>query len=228
MQQIFKNQIIDPIFAYPSRIDLRWTRAFVRVQTPSTSMPDESSWATASFDNVARTTSAIAEEGTFRISINAIGGGTLTAGNKYVIEPADNNPNFVVTLSRIVSTTLIEVQDPLPQDIPALSGVYGLKASIELDLAQVTNVGQSIARWRVEDRDRRHYDWDQPFLIVNTHTNYTLDSSTLERMYPMVQRLRPDDTQLDELIETAWTNYVRPDIEGKGMKSNQIKSWERL
>tara|TARA_R100001230_G_C5686948_1_gene196932 strand:- start:2255 stop:3148 length:894 start_codon:yes stop_codon:yes gene_type:complete len=229
MQQIFKNQIVDPIFAYPSRIDLRWSRAFVRVQTPAVAMPDESTWTLATFDNVSRSVAGSSDEGTFRISLNPLGaGGSISPGYQYVVEPADNNPNFVITVARVVSTTLLEVQDPLPQNVPTGSFIYGIRASVELEPEQVKNVGQCIARWRVEDRDRRRYDWDQPFLIVNTHTNYSLNSSTLERMYPMVQRLRPDDTQLEELIETAWRNYVRPDIEGKGMKSNQIKSWERL
>lgn len=189
-------------------------------------MPE--SWTVAAIDSITRTVGSTAAEGATSITLSPIGLGALTAGNKYIVETRDGEPNFVIKLSRIVSSTVVETQDPLPQDIPASSTIRGFKASYELETAQVKGVGQAIARWRVEDRDRVRYDWDDPFLIVNVATNYNLTSEALERIYPQVQRLRPDDLSLNELIDVAWKNYVRPDLEGKGLKANQIKSWERL
>ena len=138
MQQIFKNQITVPIFDYPANLENRWTRAFVRVQTPSTAMPDV--WALASFDNVNKTVSGASEAGTFQVNLNAIGPvGSLTPGHKYVVEPANNDPNFVIEVARVISPTLFEVQDPLPQPVPNASLIRGFRASYELEPEHVTN-----------------------------------------------------------------------------------------
>ena len=228
MQQVFRNQTQDPIYAYPSDLDNFWSRAFVRVETPSKAMPDETSWSAAQIDRAARSVTVEGKEGATSLTHSTIGITPLTAGNQYIIEPANGEPNFIIKIARLASSSVSDLQDPLPQNVPIGSNIRGYRVSVELQADEVTNVGQSIARWRVEDRDRLQYIWDQPFLIVNAHTNYTLNSSTLERMYPMVQRLRQDDISLQELIEIGWTNYVRPDLEGKGLKANQIKSWERL
>lgn len=228
MQQLLRNQITIPVEAYPSDLGYLWNRAWVRVQTPSTPMPDDDTWAVADIDRAARTTTVAAPEGATEITHSTFGIVPLVPGNQYIIDPTDGSPSFIVTCGRLASSSVMELQDPLPQPVPVDSAIRGYRVSKILSLSEVSTQGTAIARWRVEDRDRISYVWDQPFLILNTLTNYHLNSSTLERIYPMVQRMRPDDLTLEELIETAWTNYLRPDLEGKGIKANQIKSWERL
>ena len=122
--------------------------------------------------------------------------------------------------------------DPLPMALPIGTIIAAYSVFYDLDASEVTNQGESIARWQVDIRvgsDIVQHVWDDPFLIVNAETNYTLNSASLVRTYPMVDRLRPPtDEDLTEIIKTGWTNYLRSDLEGKGIKANQIKSWERL
>tara|TARA_Y100000361_G_C11148016_1_gene339284 strand:- start:774 stop:1667 length:894 start_codon:yes stop_codon:yes gene_type:complete len=227
MQQILKGQTAIPIEGYSQDIDRRWSRAFVKVQTPSTALPD--TWTIAAIDNTAKTTQGASVEGATSINLSAIGSITNPApGDKYIIDCGNSTPLFTVQAENYGSNVLY-LRDPLPQPVPNGAAVIGYKVSYELDASHVTQEGQAIARWKIEDRDRVAHIWDQPFLIVNTQTNYTLTSDSLMRAYPIAERLHaPSDDNMTELIATAWRDYLRPDLEAKQIRANQIKSWERL
>ena len=147
MQQIFRNQTQDPIFGYPSDLNNFWSRAFIRVGTPSHAMPDESSWTAAQIDRAARGVTALCKEGTTTITHSPIGVTAFTVGNQYIVDLANGDPSFIVKLTHISSTSTFETQDPLPQDIPSGSSIRGFRVSFELDPDQVTDVGEAIARW---------------------------------------------------------------------------------
>ncbi|HAW74302.1 MAG TPA: hypothetical protein DCW74_01030 [Alteromonas australica] len=227
MQQLFKDQTTIHVESYPAKIDVEFRRAAVRIQTPSTPMPDEDNYDSASVEALNRIIAATASAGTHLLTFTAAPT-DLVVGHQYVVSTTDQEPNFVVKVSRVISSTQVQLQDPLPQEVPASSRIKGFRFSKELTAEQVKNEGQCIARWRGEDGDRNYYYWDEPFLIVRVATNYHLTSDKLERLYPLVLRLRPEDQTLAEIIEASWENYLRPDLESKGIRPNQIKSWERL
>ena len=226
MQQILKGQTAIPIEGYSQDISRSWRRAFVKIQTPSTALPE--TYTIAAIDSYVRTTQGAAVEGATQFNVSAIGAGVPVPGNKYIIDCRNNTPRFTVELEYYESNTFY-LRDPLPQPVPNGADVFGYRASYELDASHVTQEGQAVARWKIEDRDRVAHIWDQPFLIVNTQTNYTLTSSSLVRAYPIAERLHaPSDDNMTELIATAWRDYLRPDLEAKQIRANQIKSWERL
>ncbi len=225
MQQIIKDKTTAPIYAYPSDISTTWTAASVRVQTPQIALPDTPSAATV--DSASKTTNGATVEGSTVFNL-AAGGTDPAGGSKYIIDALNGTPRFTVTVSRFDSNKAY-LKDPLPQTVPNNSTLTGYRVARTLTAQEVKQEGQAIARWLVTDASGVAHVWDQPFLIVNTQTNYTLTSDSLMRAYPIAERLHaPSDDNMTELIETAWRDYLRPDLEAKQIRANQIKSWERL
>tara|TARA_R110002051_G_scaffold79005_2_gene142679 strand:- start:1394 stop:2296 length:903 start_codon:yes stop_codon:yes gene_type:complete len=232
MQQILINEVDVPLVSYPPIMD-RLNRARVRIQTPSHPMP--STWTNAIMDLFAESLSEDAREGATFVTVTALTLPLATVGFSYYFLTASGE-RFSVKVISIqsagIGTYKIHLADPLPMALPEATTMGGYAVFYNLDPSEVTNQGECIARWQVDVRvgsDTVQHVWDDPFLIVNAETNYTLNSASLVRTYPMVDRLRPPtDEDLTEIIKTGWTNYLRSDLEGKGIKANQIKSWERL
>lgn len=230
MQQIIKDEIHVDIFSYPPVME-RPFRAWIRLQTPASPMQDADT--AADFDSESGTTSVDAAEGTTTLRFSS--SVDYTPGSLYFVKP-DTGQAFAVKALAFNSISPgifdLTIADPLPMPVPSGSVVGGYRVSFAMSAENVSQQGRCIARWKFQVRDGLDvidHIWDEPFLIVNAQTNYQLTSSELVRIYPMADRLRPPtDEDLTELIETGWSNYVRPDLEGKGLKANQIKSWERL
>tara|TARA_R110000751_G_scaffold265397_1_gene364465 strand:- start:5288 stop:6196 length:909 start_codon:yes stop_codon:yes gene_type:complete len=234
MQQILVGQVTAPIQSYSPVLD-RINRAYVRVRTPSQSMPEV--WSNASLETFANAVLQVAaSEGQTFVDIGSLAAPTAIRGNDYYILDRDSGEKFVVTFMAysIVSAGIyrLHLKDPLPTTVADSSILSSFSVHYDLPVAAVANAGSSIARWKVDIRvgaEVVEHVWDQPFLITYAETNYTLTSASLVRMYPIVDRMRsPTDEDLTELIETGWTNYLRADLENKGMRANQIKSWDRL
>jgi hypothetical protein len=232
MQQILVNETDLPLVSYPPVLE-RIFRASVRLQTPSTPMLD--AWANAIIESFNDTVSVAASEGDTFLTFASASLPTLIVGRLYYVAPVTGE-RFSVKFTRLEPTGVgvyrMHLADPIPMALPVGTLIGAYSVSYEMDAAEVSQAGESIARWQVDIRvgtDIIQHVWDMPFLIVNAETNYRLTSNELIRIYPIADRLRPPtDEDLTELIETGWTNYVRPDLEGKGIKANQIKSWERI
>jgi len=232
MQQILVGETDVYLVSYPPVMD-RLFRARIRMQTPSTPMPE--AWTGADTDTFTESLSAAASEGDDFVTVSSVSTPTAVAGRQYYIS-APSGEKFSVKFTRAEAAGIgafrLHLADPLPMPLPVGTAIGAYAVFYEMAASEVTSPGQAIARWQVDIRvgaDIIQHVWDQPFLIVNAETNYTLNSANLVRMYPMVDRLRPPtDEDLTELIDVGWTNYLRADLEGKGIKANQIKSWERL
>jgi hypothetical protein len=232
MQQILINEIDVSLLSYPPVMD-RLFRARVRIQTPSHPMP--ATWTAAQLDSFTESLSVASREGETFLTVSSLATPLATDGRLYYVFTASGE-RFSVKLTDIQSVGIgsyrLHLADPLPMALPIGTNIGGYAVFYDFDATEVTNQGECIARWQVDIRvgaDIVQHVWDEPFLIVNAETNYTLNSASLVRTYPMVDRLRPPtDEDLTEIIKTGWTNYLRSDLEGKGIKANQIKSWERL
>jgi hypothetical protein len=234
VQQILVGQTTVPLVSYPPVLD-RIFRARIRLRTPSQEMP--TAWVAADLELFGSgTTSAAAPEGQTYIDISSLVTPTTIAGRDYFVTDSVSGQKFVITF--MASTVAgagsyrLHLKDPLPMALGDSSTVQSFSVSYDLLSTAVESAGSSIARWQIDIRvgaEITQHVWDEPFLIVYAETNYTLNSASLVRMYPIVDRMRsPTDEDLTELIETGWTNYLRADLENKGMRANQIKSWDRL
>lgn len=225
MQQILKDRTTTDLIGYPSDISKLWNAASVRVQTPSVALPD--AYSAATIDAASKTVNGSHAEGTNHLTLSH-GGTDPTNGRKYIIDTLDGSPKFTVTVTRFDSHVAY-LQDPLPKTVPSNSTLQGYQVRRTLTAEEVKLEGQGIARWQVTDAAGVAHVWDEPFLVVNSQTNYTLTADSLVRSYPIAERLHaPGDDNMIELIETAWRDYVRPDLEAKQIRANQIKSWERV
>ncbi len=204
------------LVGYPPA-DLRGSvsSATVRVHTPAASLPDSATAATLStFDT---TTDAAASRGATSISVASATGATvgrlILVGSDLVAEVAS------------ISGTTIGLRLPLPVAIASGAAVKGLDISISLSTAQTDEVGNGFALW-ISDNGT---EWPQPFVISHRAVAWHLTSAELRKRYPIVDQLTMQrDADFADVIETAWTAGIEPQLLSAGLQPENIRSWSVL
>ncbi len=224
MQQLIRKDTDEVLVGYPPTYDTP-TAAQIRVGTPAHAMGDsDSDYETATVEAVSATTNGVSKAGTTKLHFSSAP--TVVVGRRYFLELATGLKFDVEVLG--VDGNNVHLREPLQVECASGTAFKSYAVTFQLSAHQISEEGLSIARWRTNHSDNIYRVWDEPFVIVNVETNYDLSVSELIRTYPIVERLRPEEQTCEELIDVCWETYVRPDLEAKGIKVNQIKSWERV
>jgi hypothetical protein len=206
---------VPPLAALP-------TAATVRIQTPSTGLPDASDNAT--IDSVSTTCSAASAGDT---SLTVAGSTAFVAGSTYLIQPTDGAAFHVVCDKTATGTTLY-IDNPLPCAIASGSAVKGCQASHALTAGETSEVGDGLAVWALTIGGVS-YTYRQAFKIVRVHARYALSGAKLGVLSPLALVERPgSDDDLSESIKAAWDLHLAPSLKAKGVVLERVISAEEL
>lgn len=195
--------------------------ATVRVQTPSTAIPDSGD--AASVDSVSSSTNAAANEGDTSLSFAA--DPTATKGRQYLLTTPEGD-ELIVTCKK--SGTTFYLTEPLAMDVGSGATLEGLAITHALTTDETSQTGLGLARVTATIGGV-DYTWDHTFRIVAVGYGYTLTPEALFTRYDIARNLLPPhDETGSETIESAWTDLLEPYLAQDGIHSHRIKGWEAL
>lgn len=227
MQQVLKDST-DTLLVYPPRlIDGRVpgvpSSVTIRIGTTSTTLPAVGSGDAVTVDAVSASTNAAASEGDLTLAFAS--DPTLTAGRFYLVE---NTLGERAWLRAIKTGTTSRFASPLPFDCASGSTIKGILCPHALTAAETSSIGEGIAFARAT-MDGVEREWGVRFEIVRQIFQVPLSAAELIERRPEVLRLRsPTDVGFDEIIQSAWLDYVRPELNARGMHDERIRSGDAL
>ena len=210
----------DVLIAYPpAHLRGKVIGATVRVQTPSTDLPDTGSAATV--NPLSTTLSSAALVGTRVLSVvdaaGAVAGRKILAGPTFVgeVESISGN-NITLALS-------------VPETIASGSAVLGLDLSITLDASDLATAGNALALWTLDTTTEGYQDFPQPFAVVHRQAAYQLDTNTLFRLAPLAVRLLGnEDGDGADAIASTWESELSATLLELDIYPEDVRSWDQL
>lgn len=192
--------------------------ADLRLQVPGQSMTEEGSELSATVDPVSTTLSAAADQGAESVVVASAAG--ITDHRLYLI--VSEGRRFVVPV-RAVNGTTVYLAEELPHGVVSGATFLGIAVTYQLTAELTTQIGGGLAKWRLT-LNGTPLVVDHHFEIVVSVFPLTLTPHRLQRR-PLVRRLR-DSTMVTyvELIQTAWTDELRPRLRASGLDDELINS----
>lgn len=213
--QIQRNEISTLIVYPPPSIRGNITSCEVRIGTPAVQMPD--AWSSATLSSLSTTLSADATRGTKVVSVvsvsGAVEGRKILLGNSHVAEIES------------ISGLNLTLANPIPEDLGSGAVVKGLDIAVSISAEQAADAGNALALWKSDNGDI----WTQTFQITHRQVSYQLDINLLRKLAPLSLRLLPStDKDAKDAIDAAWENEIKSFLLSKGMKPENIISWDEI
>lgn len=201
--------------------------AYVRIGTPTQSVPDEDSWEAATVDPVSVLLSGTSNNLEGDTTLAFTPSSTTYRGRPYVAIPLNGEP-FVVECAQTKTGIEALISSPLPRTLEPFSTLKGFSVTKALTAEQTATAGPGIAHWKAII-DGQAIQWSSSFRIVRRMPVIPLTTGELQVAYPQVMRMRDvDDSALEELISTAWEHRVLPRLAAKGIIDENIVDSEPL
>jgi hypothetical protein len=221
MPFVVEKDRAEVLTVYPPRAYLaKPTAADVRVGTPSTILPDEGSETsiTANIDATNTTLSAAAYRDDESVAVVSATG--IVVGRRYLITSEGKKQQVTV---RAIASTTIYLVEPLRDDVSSGATFVGLATTHTLTTAETSTVGEGhvIFRLTIGGIVRRIDD------VIRVEPKIFPLTLTAERLMRRkeVRRMRDaTDLTLEELIESGWTDILRPKLRARKISEDRIRT----
>ena len=225
-RQLIQKGSTDALLSYPLVRPVQGhtlgqcTAATAKVTTPAVGSPASQS---ATRDTVSTATTADASEGATSLTVTSA---AWVRGRRYLLD-LTTGEQLIIKAALTATSTTLRLATPLPCAVLTGSTIKGLAVSVALTATDTGTEGEAKVEWTATIGGIA-YAWTEHFEIVRRVPRWELDSEELLRRLPEAAALRDrSDMAIDELIDTALEDELRPRLRARKIReADIISTWE--